>query len=1173
MAQRDSIAISLQKYIVHLRKDALENYWHIDDLLTTIVVYLYPSYAVCNKEKKLMQLAGALRPFILINQDRLSGFTVEALSKAICEEWCPTLSNKFGLLKDISPLFEYMDDNMFVHLKQKTFNGLLQTEFNDETRSYGHNQYTPPIELDHSISQTDKKDIEEVVDSNSNSTPKNKKNQKSDPERVKEAIREFLELYKSLRQVRKNNPNCYCHNTFNLSELLDIETPQYTWQWNFSQAEYEEIKKTLAKYADVIPQVIVENKICCKLVQLYVSEWYKREYNGNGNDDNQNAFVSIGTEYKAQEVCNELGVTEDNVYRANNDSNGLREWLLTIYVDGGLPLNYLMSPQKGSDFTRSIGRIIRSVDNNDTDPCADLLELCNNSVVNQSYQAVHEDDASIHDFIQETIIDGNLEVADFNDFVDCLRDLRAENSRNKIEIRLQVYKTPPRNQAPEGEFYLNPQIWFKEQTSLNECSYAISEKRLNQWGVYPDNGLFWLQIKTEDGKHIWKEKYSKCHRGDYIASSWYSWPKRTFVTNFEIKQIFSQWNLFVDNTEVSRAITNPLHEQGFIQLFSQDGFSWSSFAKNSDSYSAILFDRRRDCSLSEDENNFILGSDVWGWNTFEDKIEFTISGKSYKRYFGNGELRVAFNTLHPLTDYFDGRDDNSERLSLIVSGAIPIFTVSVIPNNCDGRERIINQADYTINYRKGSQGDFSDVDQHSFDDTGFYQLKITYPRQHKNRVINCFALPQEAVVRNIIENKRTLFIGFDGLCVSHNNQDLIIDNNGRFTKSWSEEIDYYHPESFYTISQGDKSFTIRYYQPIDASVVKNNSTGTIHGVGVSRNPIRIPILFLSKFTFVKLPDSQDITVNNIDLAKQSLNALMTHHYNDSTNIEYIRFQTFTHSIINERGTRYYLNIGQGDDQKLSFVFVPTQEPRNYQPINLQYDDEGYFFDIANIQSQGIIVQKIEKYDIPKNLIKPFFVSVKNDNIQNSRRERRFYRIGNYARTEDYNDAVDYFIVAANTGMYYACFDALLGLLCKYDRHNTKLEFDVNAPSRLSSFYKQYCDSVENVNYDALWRMADEFLFDWTLIPQSVWTNVFSGDIPKVDALFSHRRNLTKDRYWNMPSVNNLSRNQNIYFRTITGRYGRNSNSKDNANYWKLGIDARSSLLKDIQCKDFFQNIN
>jgi len=244
-------------------------------------------------------------------------------------------------------------------------------------------------------------------------------------------------LFSKLGEIRKNNPNCYRYDIFKDRDLLDCDTPQYAWQWNFTEEEYNQIKELLKQYSDTLPVIITRSSISAKLLQLYVSEWYKREY--NGNDGENRSFDEIETGIRAEDVCMALGIDENRVYRSQVDDEGNEagnhRWLDTLYVDGGLPLRYLS--EKENDFAQSVRRILLGNVHDDERIAGALGDLCHNNVINQSYRAreLHpmDKDASIYDFIQE-LVKGTLIVPGFENFTDLINDVR-ENVEKERRLR------------------------------------------------------------------------------------------------------------------------------------------------------------------------------------------------------------------------------------------------------------------------------------------------------------------------------------------------------------------------------------------------------------------------------------------------------------------------------------------------------------------------------------------------------------------------------------------------------------------------------------------------------------------------------------------------------------------------------------------------------------------
>jgi hypothetical protein len=221
-----TLLINLQKYIVHAKKDAQENPWHINDLLPAVVAYIFPFYQELLKSKdkgKFQELVLALKPFVSRNKKRLVEYTFDALCNAVKDKWIPELENPFSLLNSVSPIyFENIDENGYVFLNPITINSLMGRPFDDLPRQYGTSDYA----AQEVTCSTTAKVLRERVPRNNNQI---------DSKAMDDAQTELLELFKKLGETRKHNPNCYRHDIFFVRELTDWETPQYTWQWNFSK--------------------------------------------------------------------------------------------------------------------------------------------------------------------------------------------------------------------------------------------------------------------------------------------------------------------------------------------------------------------------------------------------------------------------------------------------------------------------------------------------------------------------------------------------------------------------------------------------------------------------------------------------------------------------------------------------------------------------------------------------------------------------------------------------------------------------------------------------------------------------------------------------------------------------------------------------------------------------
>ena len=389
---------------------------------------------------------------------------------------------------------------------------------------------------------------------------------------------------------------------------------------------------------------------------------------------------------------------------------------------------------------------------------------------------------------------------------------------------------------------------------------------------------------------------------------------------------------------------------------------------------------------------------------------------------------------------------------------------------------------------------------------------------------------------------------------------------------------------------------MRIPQPIDAIIACNKLTDKIFFIGKSvgknseERPASLPILLADRYYFYKLPDKELYTsYNPIDGWEQAFNAFLDYDFRDNTELKisdksYFRLRTFSHTFnFNDR-------IPNGL-KHLSFAFVPTESPKDIQPLRL--DDDGRFQLCTIGEKEGIIIQHIDYHNPPLEIIKPIYFpgagnSQKMD--EKKRRQARNSRIQKYhdSYANSMQDAIEYFKIAIETGMYFGSFDALLGLMMTrvYDskHYEYKLIPSSKTPAFLAKFYHQYYDDCMTngvrVNYDALWRLADEFLFDWTIIPRGVWMNEFKDNFTLVTELFGYRylnsgaNPLTQWLYrcyttymLGEQSIPEKMNELNIYIRTITEEYGRGRNSQTKADFWSMNIKERVSVLKWLRNKE------
>ncbi len=1005
-----------------------------------------------------------------------------------------------------------------------------------------------------------------------------------DDNQISAAQNRLLDFFRALGQKRKDDENCYRHDLFAERDLIDVHAPRYAWEWNFTQKEYEGMGELMEQFSPVLSGVI-ENKICCKLVQLYASEWYKREY--NGNDRGGNVFSRLRID--AKQICLTI-FEETDVFRDNLEGGDLR-WKDTIYVNGGLPLRYLLG-EKNNSFKQTIINIIKQNDEG-IDILEDITVLCNNSVVNQSLHAREngDDDASVYDFIKASIIEKELIVNDFEDYKKIIREAADESLKQKFHLVLDVYK-------PSDRCVIMPQLHLKPEK--NGKHYAISNERLQQWGGQSDMGNFMLNV--ECNRHlIWQKKFRKTIGDEYVC-----FPKsdRFSLDLVEESLLTQRWSVNLNEKKIS-VLENPLSKNGYVQLYSKDGLSWSTQASYNYLYSAVLFDRQREISLNELEDialkdEYGIESELFGWKQINEELSFTVDGRMQFCFCQAGQLVVQVSHLHQLTkktEKFCNMTDkklpvkfgDETRQTYLINQNQPIaFNVyttswkqSVI--QLEGKE----EKHVKVRYRYCGDDAFDDLKNDSITRPGLVEFKISMKANpNKTKSVFCFVLDKDADIDNDTQQAITSFRNFKGLPVCESGRDLVIDNDTQ-RKYWLNKLTPERPMAYYDIFDGNAHLQLEMYQPIDDYRLIRKGSGRVFKPFKNDRGIVLPILYLRYLDIYKLPENTNKSFETY--CPRLFQAITDYQYDmrfPDVVSERVQQRAFTHTDVVRRRNELEFPV---DCSNLNFVYVSLSDSCSLHDIYLS--DDGRHIDLTWLP-ECIILQKIDREDLPSVLMPPVYIPDAGDyealNVE-QRRNRRKNRIENYnsayGRGLKFEDALAFFDIASQTGMYFACFDALLGMVKSPYNIDVRNYLDKNGFVKLAHFFKLYyerqCRNFKRIGYADLWRMANELLFDWALIPRSQWESEFSDDLSPVIELLKHRPDVEGDNYNYENFILNKYRTFNLIgrgiddddmnkiLRTITGQFGRGRNS---VSFWNEGENARSRMVMKLFNDQFFVDI-
>ena len=121
----------------------------------------------------------------------------------------------------------------------------------------------------------------------------------------------------------------------------------YIWRNKISKTQYEELKSRitncpqaqLSKFPQNYPNILVS----------YIAEWYKREYTGN---EKENPLKALKLEQSVEKIWNNSNLPDYLLYTKKN-----RMYLDSLYVLGGLPINYLVKDKNTTTFKRIVDQI------------------------------------------------------------------------------------------------------------------------------------------------------------------------------------------------------------------------------------------------------------------------------------------------------------------------------------------------------------------------------------------------------------------------------------------------------------------------------------------------------------------------------------------------------------------------------------------------------------------------------------------------------------------------------------------------------------------------------------------------------------------------------------------------------------------------------------------------
>lgn len=850
---------------------------------------------------------------------------------------------------------------------------------------------------------------------------------------------------------------------------------KYSWQWVLSEEEYKKIDKVVSTGILPTPGELDNSqyrRIVATILALYIGEKFKRE-----GDPKKRITIKTDLAKKILEILNKTNYVKSKTTPLNS-----------LYVDGGLPIQFIMERQDSSNaLVRALERLLNPEDSDDEfEGENELLSAVPNTALKQSY----EKNESIYQYIDYLknenrtwdASDDNL----FRGFTNLISIGREKaKQRNKFRLTYSLWQH-------EDIMGITPSIVFRPSYN-SKYHYLVTRQLAGKWGITENDNTFDLEF-YEGEDLICKFRFVRNCNNDYIEAS-----RGQSVTFSTIMNDMLDWSRVMLETCSIRIVTENGHNisitrelkceklknQSYLQFYRNEEkntfHSWTS--ENASQY----FDRSGVLFLSDEYEpigvNFLAVSSSVGWAEFTDVLELRSKinvhnniilhnrhGKISAKPFSGEENNNSLSSLHPICkqkiiknvidDGFEISLDNGEVTS-------PLYLVKhpcqfkVTESN---EKRVVDREDYDVYYYRGAE--LVPYDENSIV-SGFVRFYIK--KDLYSTVVNCIVLPDNAALMLEPENKRIRFrnisasiLGSKTHKLSPFNDDQICTDLGK-DKSDTIQFSWIIQDNE---MKGNASFEV--YRPI------NHVIGSINGQPVDGKGNVLLVLAAD----ANLKSISGEGISNIDLVSgkkiynYTFERLWDYDYIRpiESSIKQIRLRLYTHEISDNNDPLKGLKWG--------FLDLQTNEVKladNSCTAPIAWAKEG--------KREGLLFQSLCGELNPPIYCVPRYIARPGEEYSPDRKDRlskRKKRLDDYCTHKDYlsDAAMAQFEVAIKHKMYFEVLDILLSLIWQDETQSFRPK-----PKRLYEFfkcYKDYCHKhLHTPSISGLIRLSREYGFDWS----------------------------------------------------------------------------------------------
>ncbi len=873
---------------------------------------------------------------------------------------------------------------------------------------------------------------------------------------------------------------------------------RYIWQWKIPASIYKELKEVLAKFVKEFPlkqdNIITSIRelgnnlhiVFSRLVAVYCAEWFKREF--NGNDRGNNALEAIGL--KDQGISEEIfcrAYGEENVYHAGKH----REWLWSMYVQGGLPVNYIVQNNQNSQNNNMVD-ILAAYFTPGEQPSRESAqedEVFRNQVMAQS-----ESIQSYIDCLRTLHQDGNVgwpiaeedlsrePFVSFRNFV--LEGKRKANQRrrqSKFYLEWLAWKS---NDNDQFAMALLLCLHSNPQTTRPNKDIPIETARM--WGIPDDENLFEIVIKQGRIPLLTIPFYKAVGRDYFYNTGGYF--KFILASDYGRYPAESHYGVLNGERRISWLLPLTIgwrtseREGGTLQTLDlppcipftlEKQNRWSS-RKQVGEKALFVLDRMKFKVETGSPEVAVCGESLW--IPVYSRIEYSYGGKKLAILpYVAGTLYVEpqEQLFSNAVRYRNGKVEYRDKDNVVH----PVFLIK----RSTKFNGYIENGTETPRFREKLIG--NNAEQH-----GFCEVVVLDKATGKKASVSCFVIPDDATLERDLRLYQIRSSNLDAEILSVNS---------------NEQADTVK----YTIRSGSDSLDLEVYRPI-----RDKGSIFIRNTDKPVTINMIPLKFLAFYQLRRVDEHGCVRLDFVQEESDSRpvrNAIYRDlYYQNNQNVVSIlnvNFMPYSSNVIENNRQGYFINLNGDRLKSCRFLFYEFASGKIVDVQCIEQDGKTELhFDSPN---EGMLFQTLAELDaLPLYYFRPRYVPSAfqaNEAALDSkkRRFRRCKRICRYAHQPDWDGAIRDFRLAIVHSLYFNVFDRLCALTwtskddfkdscyqCNILCNVRKNELD-SISFRFAQFFVSLCAQSEQVDYQALYRLSFEMLFDWWAVSRSTWLEV------------------------------------------------------------------------------------